>query len=140
MKSVFLAGVAALALSVGVGSANAADIQQRAVLPAKAPVYVAPVFTWTGPYIGINGGYAWGDSRFNGAFPGGNHSPSGGLFGATLGYNWQTGPAVWGIEGDMDWSGIRGNGPCAGASCSVRNDWLGTVRGRLGYNAGRWMP
>jgi outer membrane immunogenic protein len=140
MKSVLLAGVAALALSVGVGSANAADIQQRAVLPAKAPAYVTPVFSWTGPYIGINGGYGWGTADFNGAFPG-SLSPSGGLFGATLGYNWQTGPAVWGLEGDIDWSGLRDTGACAGATgCRANNYWLGTVRGRLGYNAGRWMP
>jgi outer membrane immunogenic protein len=140
MKSAFLASVAALVLSVGAMSANAADIQQRAALPAKAPVYMPPVFSWTGPYIGINGGYAWGDSRFNGPFSGGNHSPSGGVFGGTLGYNWQAGAAVFGVEGDFDWSGIRGRGPCTGATCTVRNDWLGTARGRLGYNAGRWMP
>jgi len=126
MKSVLLAGVA-LALGASLVSANAADIQQRA-MPTKAPAYVTPVYNWTGPYIGISGGYGWGTSNFG--------DPDGGLFGATLGYNWQMGALVTGIEGDISWSGLDGDrGPR-----SVNNDWLGTVRGRLGYNAGRWMP
>jgi len=50
---------------------------------------------------------------------------------------------VLGIEGDGDWSGIKGstNGiACPTGSCNVRNDWLATVRGRLGYDWGRFMP
>jgi outer membrane immunogenic protein len=131
MKSVLVASVAALALGAGLVSANAADIQQRA-MPTKAPAYVAPVYTWTGPYIGISGGYGWGSSDFG--------DPDGGLFGGTIGYNWQMGALVTGIEGDISWSGLDGNGTAGGLASSVNNDWLGTVRGRLGYNAGRWMP
>ena len=52
MKSVLVASVAALALAGGLVSANAADIQQRQMV-TKAPAYVAPVYNWTGPYIGI---------------------------------------------------------------------------------------
>jgi outer membrane immunogenic protein len=121
-------------------AANAADIARRPP-PVKAPAYVAPVFSWTGPYVGISGGYGWGDSDDfrGGAFPG-SASHDGGLFGATLGYNWQMGAAVVGVEGDISWSGLEGGGVCSGAFCRVNNDWLGTVRGRLGYNGGRWMP
>jgi outer membrane immunogenic protein len=136
MKSVLLASVAALALSAGLVSANAADIQQRS-MPTKAPAYVAPLYNWTGPYIGISGGYGWGSSDFSG---GGSLDPDGGIFGATLGYNWQMGALVTGIEGDISWSGLKDNGACTLGACSVENNWLGTVRGRLGYNAGRWMP
>lgn len=136
MKSVLVASVAALALAGGIVSASAADIQQRS-MPAKAPAYVAPVYTWTGPYIGISGGYGWGSSDFSG---GGSLDPDGGLFGATLGYNWQMGALVTGIEGDISWSGLKDSGTCTLGPCSVENNWLGTVRGRLGYNAGRWMP
>jgi outer membrane immunogenic protein len=65
---------------------------------------------------------------------------SGGLIGGTLGYNWQAGPLVYGLEGDIDWSNIRGSGVCGGIGCSTRNNWLGTARGRLGYAADRFMP
>jgi outer membrane immunogenic protein len=135
MKSVLVASVAALALGAGLVSANAADIQQRQMV-TKAPAYVAPVYTWTGPYIGISGGYGWGKSDFSGGL--GSVDPSGGLFGATLGYNWQMGTLVTGIEGDISWSGLRDSDGAAGLR--TENNWLGTVRGRLGYNAGRWMP
>jgi len=139
MKSILYTTAAALALSAAMVSANAADIQQRVAAPVKAPAYIAPVFTWTGPYIGINGGWGFGKSNFDGGFPG-SLSPDGGLVGGTLGYNWQTGAAVWGIEGDIDWSNMHDTGTCAGVGCRANNYWLGTVRGRLGYNAGRWMP
>jgi outer membrane immunogenic protein len=133
MKSVLVASVAALALGAGLVSANAADIQQRQMV-TKAPAYVAPVYTWTGPYIGISGGYGWGSSDFSGGL--GGVDPDGGLFGATLGYNWQMGTLVTGIEGDISWSGLRDSS----GGLRTENNWLGTVRGRLGYNAGRWMP
>jgi outer membrane immunogenic protein len=138
MKSVYVAGVA-LALAAGLASANAADIRQPAPV-VKAPAYVAPVFNWTGPYVGISGGYGWGDSDdfHGGAFPG-PAGHDGGLIGGTLGYNWQMGAAVVGIEGDISWSGLEGGGTC-GPNCRINNDWLGTVRGRLGYNGGRFMP
>ena len=136
MKSILVASVA-LALGAGLVSANAADIQQRS-MPTKAPAYVTPVYNWTGPYIGISGGYGFGSSDFSGV--GGNVDPDGGLFGATIGYNWQLGAFVTGIEGDISWSGLSDRGTCGGLSCRVENNWLGTVRGRLGYNGGRWMP
>jgi outer membrane immunogenic protein len=137
MKSVYVASVA-LALAAGIASANAADIRQPAPV-VKAPVYVAPVYNWTGPYVGISGGYGWGDDDFRGGAFSGGASHDGWLLGATLGYNWQMGAAVVGVEGDISWSGLDGGGVC-GPNCRINNDWLGTVRGRLGYNAGRFMP
>jgi outer membrane immunogenic protein len=124
MKKFLLASASILAL--GIASAQAADIPQR--MPAKAPMYVAPVYNWTGPYIGINGGGGWGSGM------------SGGLIGGTLGYNWQVGTMVYGLEGDLDWSNIHGSGNCAVIGCDTRNHWLGTVRGRLGVAMDRFMP
>ena len=70
----------------------------------------------------------------------GSFDVNGGVVGGTLGYNWQYGQAVFGLEGDIDWSGIRGSATCGGTNCTVSNDWLGTLRGRLGYSFDRFMP
>ncbi len=112
----------------------------------KAPIYTAPAFSWTGFYLGINGGYAWGDADISnslGSFTTG--STNGEMFGVTLGYNLQTGYWVWGLEGDADYAIIKGNSSnalsCGVGSCEVKNTWFATARGRIGY-AGwdRWMP
>ena len=137
MRKFLLAGASLLAL--GAGSASAADMPAR--MPAKAPAYVAPMaYSWTGFYLGINGGYGFGRGQFNGTIPSGEIHAGGFLFGATAGYNWQAGPVVFGLEGDIDWSGQRGSGSCGVTTCNVRNDYLATIRGRLGYAMDRWMP
>jgi outer membrane immunogenic protein len=138
MRKLLLAGVALIAL--GSASASAADIQRRQALPAKAPIYMAPPYNWTGFYVGINGGGAWGNSDFSAPFPTGTFDLSGGLVGGTIGYNWQMGQLVFGVEGDIDWSNIRGSTACALTSCETKNDWLGTARGRLGYAFDRFLP
>ena len=127
-------------------SALAADIPRRypPPVPYKAPAYVPPFYSWTGFYLGINGGGGWGSSKWD--FPGGSTGDfdlSGGLIGGTAGYNFQAGAAVFGIEGDANWSDIRGNSTgvgCGAAGCFTRNTWLATIRGRLGYAWGRAMP
>ncbi len=49
---------------------------------------------------------------------------------------------VWGVEGDGDWSNIKGSttSTLCPLGCSTSNTWLATARGRLGYAADRWMP
>jgi outer membrane immunogenic protein len=138
MRKIVFTGACALSMIVGVVSAFGADIGPRN-MPTKAPVYAA-AYNWTGFYAGINGGGGWGYSDFSAPFSSGSLKPSGGLFGGTLGYNWQMGQTVFGIEGDIDWSNIRGSSPCGVTNCDTRNSWLGTVRGRLGYAADRYMP
>lgn len=138
MKKFLLAGVGLLAL--GVASASAADLPRS--MPAKAPAYIPPpLYNWTGFYIGINGGGGFGSSDFSGTFSTGSFDTSGGLVGGTVGYNWQMNQIVLGLEGDIDWSNLRGSAACGGTSCEMRNDWLATIRGRVGY-AGwdRFMP
>ncbi len=135
MKRLFLAGVGLMALT---GAAAAADLPPRAPTPYyKAPVY-APAYTWTGFYIGVNGGGGLGRSAWDTT---GGFDLTGGLVGGTVGYNYQIGQAVIGAEGDIDWSAIRGtttNGCAAG--CTTSDSWLSTVRARLGYAADRFMP
>jgi len=139
MKNFLLAGIGLLAL--GVASATAADIPRRQAMPAKAPAYLPPpLYNWTGLYVGINGGGGWGRSDFSAPLASGSFNTSGALVGGTLGFNYQMGQVVFGLEGDIDWSNLRGSGTCAGLSCSVRNNWLGTARGRLGYAIDRFMP
>jgi len=100
--------------------------------PYKAPLYSpVPVFSWTGFYVGIVGGYAWGDSDWSSGTATGSTNPDGGLIGGTLGYNLQTGNWVWGIEGDIEYSWIKGTdtggtGLCSGTGCETKNTWFGT--------------
>lgn len=138
MKRVLLAGVALAALA---GSASAADIPRRVERAAPPVAYVAQVYNWTGWYLGINGGWGWGTGSMDGSPSTGDLKGSGGLIGGTLGYNWQNGQVVWGLETDLDWSGVKGDGNCSrGSNCEVKNDWLGTARVRLGLAMDRWMP
>jgi outer membrane immunogenic protein len=141
MKRILLGGVG-LALAAA-ASANAAD------LPPAPPVVKAPAlvpltaYDWTGFYIGINGGGAWGRSSFDGLTGTlGNFNTSGWVAGGTAGYNLQYGHAVFGLEGDIDWSNVSGSAPCVGgfATCQVKNDWLGTARGRFGFAFDRFLP
>ena len=132
MNRVAVACVGLLALAGG--SAAAADLP-RYYQPG--PVY-NPIYTWTGFYIGINGGGGWGRSQWDGLD---TFDVSGGLIGGTVGYNWQFGQALIGAEGDIDWSDIKGTTTvlCPGG-CETRNKWLATVRGRLGYAFDRFLP
>jgi len=135
MKRLFLAAAALVALA---GLASAADLPPGPTPYYKAPAFVPPLYTWSGFYLGVNGGGGLGRSAWDttNAF-----NISGGLVGGTIGYNYQFGHAVVGAEGDIDWSGIKGStsGGCP-AGCSTGDSWLSTVRGRLGYAADRFMP
>jgi outer membrane immunogenic protein len=130
----------AAALSLGLSSGL-----QAADLSVRAPVYKAPpppVFTWSGFYLGVNGGWGFGQSRFTDGSGDttGNFDIKGGLVGGTIGYNWQSGPLVWGLEGDIDWSDIHGSTNNACGGCRTSNQWLGTSRARLGYAVGnQWL-
>jgi outer membrane immunogenic protein len=155
-----IAAVSSLGL---IGVASAAD------LPVKGPVYKAPVaeplYNWTGTYIGIAGGYGWGQSNqtdpgipcgFFGSCGGGikpdgngDLSMQGGMIGGTLGYNWQQGPWVFGAEGDFSWADISGSSNTCGANspaphpCGSKLESLGTLRARIGYAMGatdNWLP
>jgi outer membrane immunogenic protein len=121
MRRVLLASIGLTALLIG--SASAADLPRQQQMVTKAPVYVAQVYNWTGLYVGINGGYAFSDA-------------SGGLIGGTLGYNWQNGNLVFGVEGDLNWTNLNTDSTFA----SVSNSWLGTARARVGVAMDRFMP
>ncbi len=139
MKRVLLSLATIAALVSFVQTASAADLPRRAPdYPTKAPVYRP--FDWTGFYGGINGGWSWGDSTFDIAGARSNSKPDGGLLGGTIGYNYQWGPTVFGVESDLDWANAKGSATCATGICETKNTWLGTSRVRLGYAADRFMP
>jgi len=138
MKRVLFACVGVLALS---GAAAAADLPMAPAPYYKSPVY-APAYNWSGFYLGINGGGGWGRSTWTTTGP---FDTSGGLIGGTIGYNYQVNQVVLGVEGDIDWANISGstNTGCTavgGTGCTTGDNWLSTVRGRLGYAADRFMP
>ena len=139
MKRAFVFGLGLLVLAASV-PASAADLP-RGAMPYKSPAYV-PGYNWTGFYLGINGGGAWGDSDANALRISVN--PSGGMIGLTAGYNWQGvgSPWVFGLEGDIDWTSISDSTVCfvATVTCKTENSWFGTLRGRVGYSWDRFLP
>jgi len=136
VKKRLFAGCLAVGALVAASGAHAADL-------SLAPLYKAPpsevtqAYNWTGFYLGVNGGGGWGDSHWQGI---GRADLSGGEVGGTAGYNWELGHAVLGLEGDVDWSHLSGTTTCPGGSCTTTNDWLSTVRGRVGYAFDRFLP
>jgi outer membrane immunogenic protein len=135
--------------------AAAADLPMKT--PTPAPV-AAPVYNWTGFYLGLNGGYGWANGNVT-ASPFGataiadmtahslGASTNGAVFGGQVGYNWQAANTVFGLEGDFDGSGISGtksiNYPSIligvltnSFTATEKVDWLASIRGRLGYTTG----
>jgi outer membrane immunogenic protein len=125
----------------GAAAANAAD------LAVKAPPPVAPVYLsdWAGFYIGAHAGYGWGGTSFDGGRTWLDAKPQGGLGGVQLGYNWQFGQVVAGVEGDISGADIEQSSVTTGhivslatgqtfpLSRDVKFDELSTARARLGY-------
>jgi outer membrane immunogenic protein len=171
MKKILLATLAVTALA---GSALAADLPPRPAPVYKAPPPYVPVWTWTGFYVGGNVGGAWGRSEYdtnpncppitanstfcnappspfapNGpavaATGTGTLNPTGFTGGAQAGFNWQTGPVVFGVEADINALNLKRTVAIAGVfpvpflgtqfvlTESLNTSWLATVRGRIGF-------
>jgi outer membrane immunogenic protein len=146
MNRLLSATLAVLGLGVAL-PAGAADLPTA--FPTKAPA-LAALYNWTGFYVGANLGYGWanGTDSFTvnpgGATVGTSGNLSGIVGGGQLGYNWQVSSLVFGIEGDLDAAdqSRTAAAPC-GAGCTVsatdRVRWFGTIRGRVGFAADRWL-
>jgi opacity protein-like surface antigen len=135
--------IALLAAVVGAGlmsSAYAADL----IIEEPAEVGVVDVGgDWDGLYIGAHVGYGWGTADHTSG-PGFNDMDlSGWLAGVQLGANFTvTDGIVAGIEGDISWSGIGGvcDITCNTVGITHDIDWVGSLRGRLGFDGGAFMP
>jgi opacity protein-like surface antigen len=128
MRTKFWSGIGVLAsIAASVGAAGAAD------LAVKAPVYKAPppviLSDWAGLYIGVHGGGGWADNKFD-LFPRDNVTATGGLGGGHVGYNWQFGSVVAGVEGDFDGADLKATDV---DNFTHKTDMLASARARLGY-------
>jgi outer membrane immunogenic protein len=128
--------------SIGIAAGSAA---MAADVPVKPPVHKAAavvVSPWAGGYLGLQGGWGFGNSRHtNTGFNSGNFDLDGGIAGFTSGYNWQRGSWVFGYESDTSYSWIDGRtgGTCA-PRCTTDLGWLSTYRLRLGNTTPDYFP
>ena len=150
MRHITIAIFATTALFGLSQNASAADVRARpAPYAPPAPVYAPPAFSWTGFYLGGNIGGAWAhrdvtDTFFRVNFNNGNDK---GVFigGGQVGYNWQFGYGLIGIEADFD--GVANNNnagvvfiPTVGPiQVTSNNRWVTTVAARFGVTNGPWL-
>jgi len=129
----------AAVVALGVTAASAADLGQRPVYKAQ-PAPIA-IYNWSGFYVGGHLGGAWGreDIRDNITGLTGKTDPSGFLGGAQVGYNWQVGQWVFGIEGDWSWTNADGDAAIPGAIVKSEYNWFSTLTGRVGYAVDNWL-
>ena len=145
------AGLLAAGL-LGAGGAGAADL--AAPPPASGPAFV----DWSGGYLGLQGsaGAAFGDVDLGPTTVGGRTVPrlrtgdGTGRFdlgraattavgGAFAGWNWQSGPALAGIEADLSGTNLTRAVDAPFGFVRTRTDLLGALRGRLGYAVERTL-
>jgi outer membrane immunogenic protein len=140
------AAAALLALSM---VANAAEVPPYP-RPVAPPVYVPPPFSWTGFYVGANLGGAWGQRNLTDTLLGltlSNINDKGAFIGGgQLGYNYQFGNAVLGIEADFDGVATTNSpgtgvvGPAFGTiQVTSNNRWITTLAGRFGVTNDTWL-
>ena len=125
-----------LATTGGVAAVSGA---QAADFPVKAHA-IAPVASWEGWYVGLHAGIASNQSKFDpgyGSYGNSQQSATGFIGGGQIGYNWQRGMYVFGLEADV--SGLTGTAkqgasdPTKGNALEARISWLSTFRARAGW-------
>jgi len=138
-KQVF---AAAAALAIAVSGARAADLPVYQPPPAAVP---APANDWSGFYLGIHGGYGFGETDVSIpalAFAA-SYDIDGWLAGVQAGYNIQSGMWLFGLEADIAYSTIDGSFTSGGnfvQTMTTDIDWLATIRARAGLHNDQWMP
>jgi outer membrane immunogenic protein len=140
-----------LLTSVSLGVLGMVSPALGADLPyAKAPSAAASVYDWTGVYVGGFAGGGFGNHNYNnGNGPTGNanftvnYDSTGGIGGGEVGYNWQSGNFITGVEADGFWSGIKGGDASQALGLGVLDQsnlrWGGTLRARGGIAVDRLL-
>src|SRR5262249_12802901 len=101
------------------------------------PMVAAAIYDWSGFYIGVNGGGGWTHNTWDlvGGGREGSNDASGGTVGGQIGYRWQTGPVVFGVEAQGNWADFPGD--FRSALFPTRNrtktDAFGLFTGQIGY-------
>ncbi len=135
MRTFFRAGLSAVVLVAAPAvCAYAGDMYSPAGFK-DVPAYAAS--SWTGFYVGVNGGYAWDNLP-----PHAGISDDGGFGGGQIGYNWQgvlDRHVVLGLEADIQGTGIDNSAPWGAYEHNITVDYFGTVRGRIGYAADSFL-
>ena len=141
------ASVSVLAFVACGSLAVAADLEGPSYLGSLKDDVAAPVAqNWSGLYIGLHAGYGWGEHEGTGLYDAdemfrGGFDIEGGLAGGQIGYNFQTGSLVLGIEADASWTDIDGSGafdigptgnPTYRWDIQTDVEWLASLRGRIG--------
>jgi outer membrane immunogenic protein len=140
MKKFLLGTVGLLALGMA-APATAADMAARPYTKAPPPI-IAPIYDWTGFYIGANGG--WGQNRNCVDFVGvagtvvgeGCRERFGGLVGGQIGYRWQASQWVFGVEAQGDWADLSNQRVSLinpAFSTRTKTDGIGLFTGQIGY-------
>jgi outer membrane immunogenic protein len=142
MKKFLLGTVALIAIAA---PAAAADLAARPSYKA-APIAVPMMYDWSGFYIGANGGYGWARQclditqvGFVNAFAEGCNDKGGGVVGGQIGYRWQAGSWVFGLEAQGDWANLRTERVFVNTPLLATNTWkstidgLGLFTGQVGY-------
>jgi outer membrane immunogenic protein len=147
MKKLLVGTMGLIALSLS-APANAADVAARPYTKAPPPM-VAPIYDWTGFYIGFNGGGGSSHKCWDFVTPGtgfvaaeGCHDATGGTAGGQIGYRWQMTNWVFGIEGQGNWADFTGDNISlffpgtvlvTGDRNRSRIDAFGLLTGQVGY-------
>jgi outer membrane immunogenic protein len=134
MKKLLLITASLVAISAA-APASAADLAARPY--TKAPPMIAAIYDWSGFYIGINGGGATSRNCWNNTVFGteGCHDATGGTVGGQVGYRWQTGPVVFGVEAQGNWADFKGSNTSLvfGDTNRTKIDAFGLFTGQIGY-------
>jgi outer membrane immunogenic protein len=139
MKKLLLSAIGVGTLGLAVPAA-AADLAARPYTKAP-PMAAAALYDWSGFYIGANGG--WGSSHKCWTFvagpftaPEGCHDATGAVAGGQVGYRWQAGAFVFGVEAQGDWANLRGSNVSLVLPIFTNRskiDAFGLFTGQIGY-------
>lgn len=135
MKKLMLVTASLVALGAA-APAVAADLAARPY--TKAPPMVQALYDWSGFYIGVNGGGGTSRNRWDlvGGLSEGSHDATGGTVGGQVGYRWQTGPIVFGVEAQGNWADFSGDNVSLVFPLNrnrTKIDAFGLFTGQVGY-------